>query len=97
MEVQPTKPTKGAGMNEDIAELKMRCDALTGGVGAMHALLMALVETHPNPQQLSEVFEVFVQRTLAGHSHSPYGDGLLDAIHEMAAMYREQIRLRAGT
>ena len=82
-------------MKADIETLTARIDALTGGMGAMNALLLSLVETHPNPQQLKEVFEVFLQRTLAGHSHSPYGDGLLDAIHDLSAMFRTQIQICA--
>lgn len=97
MAVRPTKPTKWADMKEDISELKMRCDILTGGCAAMHALLLALLETHPNPQQLSEVFEVFLQRTLAHQTNTPYGDGVLGGIHELARQYKEQAQLRTQT
>ena len=79
-------------MNEDMAELTARADALTGGFAALQSLLYAVVRTHPNPQLLSAEFEKFAQSALARHTPTPYGDELLDGFHTVADQLRQEFR-----
>lgn len=79
-------------MKEDIETLTIRLNAMTGGFAVLQALLYAVVRTHPNPLQLSEAFEQFVQGALAQHTQTPYGDELLDGLHTVADQLRQEFR-----
>lgn len=79
-------------MENSIEELTVRLDAMTGGFAALQALMYGVVRTHPNPQQLSEAFEQFVQGALAAHSHTPRGEALLGGIHAVAEQLRQEFR-----
>jgi hypothetical protein len=75
-------------MEANIETLTIRLDAMTGGF----AVLYAVVQTHPNPRQLSAAFELFAQSALSQHTHSALGDALLGGIHVVAEQIRSQFR-----
>lgn len=79
-------------MKEDIETLTVRLDAMTGGFAALQSMLHAVVHTHPNPQQLSAAFEVYVQAALATHTNSELGDALLGGLHSVADHFRQQLQ-----
>ena len=84
-------------MESNIETLTIRLDAMNGGFAALQAMLHAVVQTHPNPRQLSAAFELYVQAALATHTNSELGDALLGGIHSVADHFRQQIqRMETG-
>lgn len=76
--------------------IQVRLDTLTGGMNAMVALLMALIETHPDPQKLQDVLSVFTERTVANQLAGPLDDAVSESTKVLHSQFLEQLQLRSG-
>lgn len=80
---------------KEVEELKMQIQAQQGALVAMHALLLAMMETHFAPHLLSGAFEALMENASAQQLASANADAVLGATQHHADQYRLRFRVIA--
>jgi hypothetical protein len=81
-------------MDEDeLKALKSKLDYVAGEVHMLRAILLALIETHPDLDALSRSFEIHSQATIANAKNTLVDEHFVDLLLEISKQVKKAIEI----